>query len=548
MDLDLHTDIKSLMKQGDHLFAQKRIIDSRNQEIADNFYVARADFTVQRNPGEDWADHLMTSYPEKIRRDLGDQLGSMLRPRSQPWFAVRADREEREDQEAKLWLEDKTKIMRRMMYDKKSRFTKAVKEGDHDFAAFGGCCISVEYNPRDVALLYRCWHLRDVAWYEDAYGAIGGVFRNWKPTVKELCEYFPKSVHPKIRERKDKEPFAPVSVRHVIIRSDDYDAQKRFHQPWTSVFVDVENNHAMEEIGSWTRRYVLPRWMTISGSQYPYSPAALVALPDARMIQAMTLTMLDASERAASPPMIGVAEAIQGDLQLFANGFTAVDAEYDERLGEVLRPLNQDLRGLPLGVDMIDRSGAQILDAFYLNKLGLPPHGGPEMTAFETGQRVQEYIRGALPLFEPMEDEYNAELCDMTFETGLHHGAFGSPRDMPESLQGSETTYEFESPLREMLERKKGQTFLEAKAMITEAVDMDPATRHTLDFRTTIRDVLSGIGAPQVWLNSEAEVEAAAEADAQQVAAAQQMEMMQSGGEAAAKLGQAAQAFAPEAA
>jgi hypothetical protein len=34
------------------------------------------------------------------------------------------------------------------------------------------------------------------------------------------------------------------------------------------------------------------------------------------------------------------------------------------------------------------------------------------MTAYEVGQRVQEYIRNALPIFEPMEMEYNAALCD----------------------------------------------------------------------------------------------------------------------------------------
>jgi hypothetical protein len=38
------------------------------------------------------------------------------------------------------------------------------------------------------------------------------------------------------------------------------------------------------------------------------------------------------------------------------------------------------------------------------------------MTAYEVGQRIQEYIRGALPLFEPMEMEYNGALCERTFE------------------------------------------------------------------------------------------------------------------------------------
>jgi len=66
----------------------------------------------------------------------------------------------------------------------------------------------------------------------------------------------------------------------------------------------------------------------------------------------------------------------------------------------------------------------------FLNKLSLPP-ADREMTAYETGQRIQEYIRNALPLFEPMEMEYNGALCEDTFEALMRVGAFGSPQDIP---------------------------------------------------------------------------------------------------------------------
>jgi len=540
----MHQDAKSLKARGDHLFSQKRPLDSRNQEIADHFYVERADFTVTRDIGEDWADHLMTSYPSVIRRDLGNSLGTMLRPRAKSWFNVQIERGDGLDSEGKAWLQWATETQRRAMYDRKSRFNMATKQGDHDFATFGGACISVELNMKEQALLYRCWHLRDVAWAEDAYGEISEIHRNWKPTITELCGYFPKTVHEKIQVRKDKEPFATVNVRHVVISGETYQTDRAFRQPWYSLWIDCENEHILFEGPTWHRIYTLPRWATISGSQYPYSPAALIALPDARLIQAMTLTMLDAGERAANPPMVGVAEAIRGDLQLYAGGFTSVDAEYDERLGEVLRPLSQDKGALPFGIEMLDRTGEMIKNAFYLNQISMPPHGGPEMTAFEVGQRVQEYIRNALPLFEPMEDEYNGQLCDMTFEVLLRNGGFGSPMDMPESVRGQQTTYEFESPLREMIERQKGQTFLEAKALITEAAQMDPSSASIMDFRKTLRDVLGGISTPEKWLRSEAEEDAVIKEQEQRQAQAEQMAMLQQGGEAASKLGQAAQQFA----
>lgn len=540
----LPTDAKSLKERGDRLFSAKVTLDRRNQEIADHFYPERADFTVRRDIGDDFAEHLMTGYPVMVRRDLGNAIGAMLRPKGRKWFEVRADREEREDHEAKVWLEWASGLMRRAMYDHRSMLSRATKETDHDFSAFGGGVLMVEVNRRDVALNYKNCHLRDVAWEEDTYGLICGVHRNWKPTVTQLCRYFPKTVHEKTRQRMEKDPHGLAHVRHVVIRMDEYGDKPTWRQPWMSLYIDCENEHVLEEVGSWTRRYVIPRWATISGSQYPYSPATVVALPDARLIQAMTLTLLDAGERAANPPMIGVASAIRGDLNVYPGGFTAIDAEYDERLGEVLRPLVQDKSGIPYGMDMADRLNAQIREAFYLNTLSLPPAGmSPEMTAFEAGQRVQEYIRQALPLFEPMEENYNADLCDMTFETLLREGAFGGPDMIPEQLQGSDVRFQFESPISEAEERQKGQQFLETKSMIAQAMEVDQSAAYAVDFSTALTDALSGVGVPQKWLRDPAEIRARVANDQAAAQAQQLLAGAQQGADVAQKLGAASEAF-----
>lgn len=542
--MQLHSDAKSLRDRGDRLFSLKRVVDSRNQDIAEHFYVERADFTAQRSWGDGYADHLMTGYPAMVRRDLGNSLGAMLRPRGQDWFAIKADREDKEDHEAKRWLEWASGVQRRAMYDRQAMFTRATKEGDHDFAAFGGCVISTEINRRDMALLYRCWHLRDVAWAEDSYGQLGEMHRIWKPTCAELVQFFPGKCHEKVTEAAKMDPTSEVCVRHAVIRADTYGWTKSKH-PWVSLYYDADNCHILEERGSWTPIYTIPRWATVSGSPYPYSPAAIIALPDARLLQSMTLTLLDAGERAANPPLIGVAEAIRGDMNIYPGGFTAVDAEYDERLGEVLRPLTQDRGGLPFGMDMADRTSNMLREAFFLNKLTMPPAGGPNMTAYEVGQRVQEYIRQALPLFEPMEADYNGALCEITFDTLLREGAFGSPGSIPESIRGSDVTFQFESPLAQNAARSKGQTYLEAKALIAEAAAIDQSMTKMMDFGTTLRDVLDGIGVPAKWLHSPEEVEKAGEQQAAMDQTAGLLGTLQQGADVAATLGQAAQTMGP---
>ena len=539
----MHTDAQSLVARGDRLFSKKLVLDSRNQDIAEHFYLERADFTVSRTLGTMWGEGNATGYPALVHRDLSNSIGSMLRPKGKQWMHIRAAREENEDHDGKKWLEAATGLQRRAMEDRKALFSRATSEGDKDFAAFGNAVISTEVNRRDTSLLYRCWHLRDCAWMHDSYGQMGELHRNWKPTVSELCEYFPGKVDPRTEEMKDRDPHALARVRHVVIRTDAYTG--KYRQPWVSMFIDCEHHHILEERGSWTQIYTVPAWATVSGSQYGYSPAVTIALPDARLIQAMTLSLLSAGERAADPPMIGVQDALRSDLNLAPGGFTAVDRDYDERLGEVLRPLNQDTSGLRFGMEMLDRTGGMLRSAFFLNVLSMPPVGGPDMTAYEFGQRIQENIRQLLPLFGPMEDNYNGMVCEITFDTLMHENAFGPPESIPESIRGGDVQFVFESPLSQMVERQKGQTFIETKSMLAQAVDVDPGVMEIVDFKTALRDVLSGIGTPEKWLRSPDDV-AKADAKAAQAENAQQvLATMQQGADVAATLGQASQTLGP---
>lgn len=545
-------DAKALIALGDNLFQKRGSLLSMWQEVADQFYPERADFTLTRSLGDDFASHLTTSYPLLVRRDLGNSFGAMMRPTSLEWFHMRALREEHEDQPAKAWMEWATGTMRRAMYDRTSLFTRASKESDHDLAAFGQSVKSVELNKNADGLLYRCWHLRDVAWHEDEEGKIGTVHRKWKPAAQELVRLFGDKCHSKVKEKligDKKDPYCEINVRHVVMPADQYDGDypgKAKAVPYVSIYIDVDNAHIMEVMGQGYFMYVIPRWQTVSGSQYAYSPATVAALPDARLLQAMTLTLLEAGEKAANPPLVGVQEAIRSDVSVYAGGLTWVDAEYDERLGEVLRPLTSDKSGIPFGVDMHRDIMGMLRECFYLDKLSLPI-AGPEMTAYEVAQRVQDYIRQASPIFEPLEHEDNGAICETTFELMLSRGAFGSYEDIPQSIRGKEIGFRFESPLHDAIERQKGQKFAEARALLAEALPLDATASAHLDFRTAFRDTLTSIGIPAKWMKSEEDADAQIEASKAEEEAAKLLEAMGAGAEVAKGIGEADQALGPEA-
>lgn len=561
MPLDASTDsvsrmglIEEVRKQGEKLFDRPNLM-TYFQELADQFYPERSDFTVTRNMGDDLAGHLMTSFPIVARRDLGNTFSSMLRTTAKPWFKNRTSRPDKEDTEARQYLDWATELQRNAMYDRNAGFVRAAREADHDYVTFGQAAIQLDlYRPKDGGvphLLYRNRHLRDMAWKEGVTGQIDTIYRKDKPTPLDLTRLF-KKVHRKVQEKLAKDPFGEVNIWHCVIPSDLYrelPGGKEIKQPWVSLYIDVDNdNFEMECVGQWTRGYVIPRWQTVSGSQYAHSAAMVAALPDARLLQAVTLVLLEAGEKAVNPPVIATEDAIRSDVALYAGGQTWVSNEYDERLGEALRPITQDKTGLAFALELVRDIRQGLKDAVFLSKLDLPPVGGPDMTAYEVAQRVQEYIRNALPLFEPVETDYNGWLCDDTFEL-LYRNSPEMQRALPKSLEGMERQFEFESPLKAASEKAKAGQFIEAQQIIAAAQANDPTTALILDGQKATRDVLHAV-VPAEWLRTEATVEQMVSNQRAQQQQQQLLELMEkgtqiakTGAEAAATASQASPSF-----
>lgn len=528
--------LEFVIGQGESLFSKRTGILSLWQTIADNFYPERASFTTVQSEGEEFGAQLYSSYPVLARRDLGDSLSSMLRPTSKNWFHQRTKRDwDKVGVEGRAWLEWAENIQRRAMYSRHSNFVNATKQGDHDFATFGQAALQVTMNRDGNGMLYRCWHLRDIVWAIDESMKINTIYRKWKPTVADLARVFPGRLHPSVQELLEKKPFDEVECWHIVVPAERYPIPNNRH-PLVSIYLDKKNQHVLEARGVKQHGYVIPRWRTISDSPYAVSPATCVALPDARLLQSMVCVLLEAGEKAVHPPMVAKKNVFGGNFATYAGGLTWADYN-DGRISDHFDTLPADKSGIPLGLDMAQDIRSQLAEAFYLNKLNLPP-AGQDMTAYEVGQRVQEYIRQAMPLFEPMEEEYNGPICDLTFDILLANGAFGSPFDMPKELHGREVEFQFESPLHDAIERAKGQQFLEAKSMLAEAMAVDPTVVHVVDFKTAFRDVLKAVGTPAAWMRTEAEADARAAEEEQMQRNAELLAQMQQGADVAQTIGE----------
>jgi hypothetical protein len=531
---------KELMKRGNKLFEAKAPFDSLCQEIATNFYSARADFTTKIELGNEFASHQVDSYPELVRRDLANAFASMLRPSNQQWFEAHVDDELEQDRNVRAYLEYMDKVTGRILYDPATNMRRTAAEADNDLAAFGNAVISIVDNKDRNGIVMRAWHLRDCAWAEDEIGGVSALHRKQKITLANLARQFGANKVPmKWRSKLDKDPMCEITIRHCAVEKDlysPYGAKKTFGgMPYVSVWY-TEEGELLAEIPEPSMPYVVPRWSKVSTSQYAFSPATIIALPNARLIQRMMLTLIEAAEKTVDPPLVATHEAIKSEVDLAAGGITWVDREYDERLGEALRPLNLG-RNVGLGVDLLERQRQMLAEAFYLSKINLPQ--SREKTAYETARLVEEYVRNALPLFEPLEDEYNAAVLDAVMSRGLRLGAYGPPDMIPEPLRGRDVRFRFVNPLREAMAKRKVMAFQESVGILSAAAQIKPEALAEVDVNQMLRDALHGAGAPAGWFKSD-EARAAEEQAAMQMANMQKMAgLVGTGAEVAKKVSQA---------
>lgn len=102
---------------GDRLFSQKAQLDELHQTLAEVCYPERANFTVSRIAGDEYARDMYESVPAQNRRDLSGAIGSILRPRGKEWFKPQPGDDWRKTQRSLAWCDYARDVLRRLLYN-----------------------------------------------------------------------------------------------------------------------------------------------------------------------------------------------------------------------------------------------------------------------------------------------------------------------------------------------------------------------------------------------------------------------------------------------
>ncbi|WP_370372539.1 portal protein [Henriciella pelagia] len=486
------------------------------QVIAELFYPERADFTTQWSAGDERYDGIYTSAPQQMRRDLSSTLGAMLRPRGRQWFkAVTRPEQLMRIETVKRWCEQASHTQWNIVYDPDAKFTNAMAQSDADYVTFGNSVVSHVYHPNHMGLLFKCEHLRDCAWAENAAGTIDEMHNRMRLTLRQIATLFGKDNMPKTwRDRLDKHPGEKHVVRRCVAPVDDYmyTPQERSRRmagaQFMSIYIaeDVKEDECFLGEGYFrTFPYTVRRWMTVSGENYGRSLCTGIALADGRTLNVAQADLLKGIEWKVNPPRVTPHDSLVGEVRLEAGSIIYTADEYDERSGEHLRALET---GDPrYGMELTDRIRNDMGKAFFQDVLKYLPDR--EMTAFEVGERLEMFTAEAAPIFEPMEAE-NAHMMESVFVRAMDKGAFGPEETWPIEFQeeSAQVEFEFETPLSDALRKRAVNQYDQTLLRAGQTAELFPDALDNFDADAAFREVIESDGSMK-WLRTEKDRDAA---------------------------------------
>lgn len=502
------TRAQELCRIGSALFSKKRPWDALAQDIAENYYPLRADFTTDFTLGTDFAGTVMDGFTINSRETLGNAVDSMLRQGD--WFSVGTGDEVRDKRAVNaIALERATDLYRGLLRRPQTMFDRAMKEADHDWVAFGNPVLSWEEAPSRDHMVLRAWHPKLCAWMVDETGKVNAVYRRMQMQARNIVRRFKSGtwkgqLHREVEQAARLEPTREFPIMHVLlpideVYGDDAKMLRKHRHSYLSLYLDETHVELLNELGAKTFNYVVPRYRTVSNFPQGFSPMAINSLPDSRMLQQMATVILEQGEKAVDPPLVGAADVFVRDINLYAGGFTSVDLPENGDIRNAMQVVETGA-GIPTGLQLKQDVRQLIAEAWLLNKLFLP--NVREMRELEVMVRTEEFRRAALPFFNPIESEYHSPVLATGFEMAVNMGYI--PADIfPDELQGEEVAFTFESPLKEAEGQKVVAAFNASVQIIAAGSQAEPELAKQFNIAEAAIDAVRGAGAKPEWIKPE---------------------------------------------
>jgi len=485
-----------LIRRQEALAGERATLDTQWQEIAELMKPMRADFTFQRVAGDKRTQKIFDATAGLAADNLAAGLWGMVTNAANDWFTLRSDLAESEEtQETKEWLDDVTRRMQGAFAANGQRFYARVMELYADLVTFG---TGVFYSEEDAAtgrVHYSCRHLAECFIAENERDEVDTVFRRFSFTARQAHKRWGEKCHASVLRAIEKEPDRRFTFLHAVMPREDVRSGRvdAAGMAFASFYLDVENRVLLSEGGYHDFPYQVPRWSTASRGLYGDSPAML-AMPDVKMLNAMSKTTIVAAQKAVDPPLLAVDEVAVRGLRTHPGGI--IYGGLDDNGRRRYEPLHSN-GNVGLGLELEEQRREAVRQAFYFSLLMMVQQ--PNQTATEVLARQEEKLRLMGPHLGRIQAEFLDPLIRRQF--GIMRRANLLPQP-PKQLRQSGIRIEYVSPLARAQRAGEGAAIVRALESLAPLGAIKPEIYDNIDADAAARLLAQSFGVPNNLLRT----------------------------------------------
>ena len=526
-----------IFKRFDTMRNGRGVWESHWEEIAERCLPRSAEFVGEREQGDKRTEKLYDATAALALERFAAAVESLLTPRGARWHTLRSSNIElNKDDEVRAWFDQVEQAMFSHRYSPKANFAGQIHEGYMSMGAFGTAATFVDESPVR-GCVYRACHLADVFIAENEHGLVDTVFRKFEVSARQALRMFADGdLSDDLRKAANDKPDSKVKLLHVVMPRSDRDPTRRDRKnaKWFGGYFEMKTKNMIEEGGFDTMPYIISRYVTGPRETYGRSPAMTV-LPDIKMINEMSKTVIRAGQKVVDPPLLVADEGVMFPIN--SNPGAVTFARMDGRTQPPIQPLQTGAR-VDIGFEMMEQRRKVINDSFLVTLFQILVET-PTMTATEVLQRAQE--KGALlaPTIGRQQTEMLGPLIEREFDVLDSQGLI--PPLPPALIEaGGEYDIEYVSPLSRAMKAEEGVGILRTLEMVQPIAAVDPGVMDNFDTDEITRILADTNGAPQKILRNQADVAAAREQRGQQQAMQQMVSSAPQAADAALKVAQIA--------
>jgi hypothetical protein len=391
---------------------------------------------------------------------LAAALHGMVMNPATKWLNIRlADDNLDEQDAAKHWTSGVSKRIANALGSPFTAFHTNANQLLEDLASLGTAVMYVGQQ-KTGHLYVRTYPIFECVLAENEYGFIDTVMRDGMYTTRQMVNIwggmpgFPSTIRALYDKGKYDEKHKVLNI--TAPRDDKYrDTRKRTrdNMPIAVCYIFEKEKTLLEETGAEEMPYVAPRWWVASGEINGRSPL-MTALPQIKVSNVATKTVMDASEKAVNPPLTVPHEGLVGPVRRKPGGLTYLRNKTE--IGQL--PTSSALAYSSEYIQQLDNA---IRTTMFVDQVQFT--GDFKMTATEVLQRQTERMRLLGPVLGRLETEFLNPFVTRVFGIMARNNQFERP---PQEIQDADLRIEYQSPLARAQKSQIAQGFQQVMATI----------------------------------------------------------------------------------